>query len=542
MSDPLTGRGRERAARGLDILVVLAVALLVVTLVLWRSSWPAGRWTQLRPEDVLAGGLILLAVRCGLRPPRWPDIAPGRLVAAGVALYALTFSFITIGRHRTFQTHALDLGQYAQSMWQIAHGQPPYDTITGWHVLGNHFSPIFYVFAPATLVMPGPAWLLALQSLALALGAVPLYLLARRQLAPRLAGAVALLYLVNPSLHGINVRDFHPAALAVPLLLTATYAWESDRRVLFGLATLLTLTTREDAALAVLGLGLWLAIGRRRWLPGIVVVLLSVAWLFTTVQWLMPALRDDATYPYVAGHYGHLGGSLGAVALSPLLRPRAVLLSLLQWTRLRYLLVLLAPLGFLPLLAPLAAVGALPGLAQNALSDYRVLLNYRSQYQSFVLPFLLVGAVAGLARLERGRRAARWLTSRRALAAAALASGLLTARTVNELAVSGWWPGPRHRAAGRLMRMIEPAATVSAGERFFPHLYDRAVPFVFPDRAAASDYVLLDGSTLRHGTLGSLPATRDGDVLVVRLPPPRTELRLRIVGEDHQIFLLRPDH
>lgn len=540
MNDWLVGRGRACTVRGLDVL--LALALLVATLVLWRSSLSAGGFTALRPDDVVTAGLVLLAIRCWLCPLRWPAIAPGRLVGTGVAVYALTFAFITIGRHRTFQTHALDLGQYAQSMWQIARGQPPYDTVTGWHVWGNHFSPVFYLLALGTLLFSGPAWLLAFQSLALALGALPLYPLARRHLSAAAAAAVALLYLVNPSLHGINLRDVHPAALAIPLLLTAMYAWEADRRPLFALATILTLATREDAAVAVVGLGLWLAIARRHWVAGGAVAAVSVAWLVATVHWLMPSFRDDAAYPYVAAHYGHLGGSLGAIALSPLLRPRAVLVSLRHGTRLRYLLTLLAPLGFLPLLAPPAAIGALPGIAQNALGDYAVLLNYRSQYQSFVLPFLLVATVMGLARLERGPLAGvRWITSRRALVVAALASLVLTARTVNSLAVHGWKPGPEHQAAHRLIAMIPPGVTVSTTERFFPHLYDRAVPFVFPDRVAASEYVLLNSSTLPQAKLEGRPARRDGDTIVVTLPG-QARARLRVIAEDHALLLLRPDH
>lgn len=115
--------------------------------------------------------------------------------AAGVLLYGVLFSFITVSRHRTFQTHALDLGQYAQNLWHIARGQEPYDTVLGWHAWGNHFSPIFYVLAPLTLVFHGPAFLLVLQSAALALGAAPLYLFARSRLGPERAAVAAVVYL-----------------------------------------------------------------------------------------------------------------------------------------------------------------------------------------------------------------------------------------------------------------------------------------------------------------------------------------------------------
>lgn len=531
---------RARLVLVLDWLLGATLVVLVGTLVVWRSQLPLGALTQLRPEDVLLGGLALLTLRCWLSPFRLPAVAPARAVGLGVALYAVVFSFLTVGRHRTFQTHALDLGQYAQNLWDLAGGREPYDTVFGWHAWGNHFSPVFYLLAPGAALFSGPVWLLVFQSVALALGAVPLFLLARRRLTGPSAAAVALLYLANPTLHGVNIRDFHPAALAIPFLLTAIYAWEAQRPALFALATFLTLTTREDAAIAVVGLALWLALAHRRWGLGAGLAVAGVAWLLIAVHWLMPFFRDDGAYPYIVGHYRHLGTTLGEVLLAPLTRPGTIVRTLLQWTRARYLLALLAPLAFLPLLAPTAAVGALAALAQNTLSDYPSLFHHRSQHQSFILPFLFAGAVAALAKLERGWRPAAWITPGRALATGAILSLVLTARTVNDLAINSWQPGEKHRAAHRLMARIEPGARVSATERFFPHLYERARVFVLPDAATTSDYVLADGALLARGWLGKVPAVRTGDRIDLSLPElAGRQARFRILAEDHGVLLLR---
>jgi uncharacterized membrane protein len=128
---------------------------------------------------------------------------------------------------------------------------------------GDHLSPIMYLFVPAFWLVPGPVVLLVAQSVALALGALPVFAIARRRLGDdRPAAAFAVLYLLNPSLHGINVRDFHAAALAVPLLLAALYCVEAERPGLFARRGGGTLACREDAALAVLGLGAWLCLAR----------------------------------------------------------------------------------------------------------------------------------------------------------------------------------------------------------------------------------------------------------------------------------------
>jgi len=83
--------------------------------------------------------------------------------------------------------------------------------------------------------------------------------LARARLGDERPAAVfALLYLVNPSLHGINVRDFHAAALVIPLLLAAFWAVETGRPWLALVPAALVLLCREDAALPVMGLGAWM--------------------------------------------------------------------------------------------------------------------------------------------------------------------------------------------------------------------------------------------------------------------------------------------
>ena len=499
--------------------------------------------TGLRPEDVLVGLVILAAIRWALGPPLLPAVHPERAVAVGVAAYAVLFSFVTVGRHYAFRTHALDLGQYAQNLWQLARGREPYDTILGWHAWGNHFSPIFYLLAPLTLVFSGPAFLLVLQSVALGLGAVPLFLLARARVGAEAGAAIALLYLLNPSLQGINVRDFHPAALAVPLLLTAMLAAERRRFALFGLATLLTLATREDAAIAVVGLGLWLALAQRRWIFGGALAGASIVWLFVAIQSVMPGFRDDATYPYLTAHYSHFGRSLGEILQAPFTHPLRVAGWLFTLDRVTYLAAMLAPLGFLPLAAPGAAAGALPALAQNLLSDYPVLYNFHAQYQSFVLPFLMVGAVVGLQRLIDHRlRAPRWITPVRVLALAAVVSLVLSAPTANDLALHQWWPDARHRAAYRLLAMIPPGATVSAAERFFPHLYERNNVYVFPHFAARSDVVLVDGARLGQGRLDRVSATRQGDVIALDDPAGAGgALRLTVIAESEGWLLLKPE-
>jgi uncharacterized membrane protein len=458
-----------------------------------------------------------VSARLAVAPIPVPAADPRRVVAAGIAGYAVVFSFVTVSRHFTFKTHALDLGYYAQLAWNIARGHGPYVSLPEMHAWGDHLSPIMYVFAPAFWLVPSPVVLLVAQSVALALGALPVFALARRRLGDaRPAAAFAVLYLLNPSLHGVNVRDFHAAAIAIPLLLAALYFAEVGRPGAFALAAAAAMLCREDAALPVAGLGAWLALarGRRAW--GAATAALAIAVLIVDVRFVVPWFRGEP-YPHLT-RYAQYGGSLGEIAVGLLRDPGRVVGTLLQSERLVYLGALLAPLAFLPLLAPADLIGAIPALAQNLLSSDPILHHHRTQYQSFVLPFLIAAAIGGYARLAQ-RSPGRWPVA--VLVVAGIVSLTLAARTVNDLAIARWWPSPEQRAAVAVLGRVPRDAIVSAQDPYVPHLSLRPHVFVFPVGIERADHLVLNTASYPWRSLPGVTMEKEGDEVLITMPGGR---------------------
>lgn len=528
--------------RALDALIGVLCALNGAVLLTGGWIIPLGPWRLpiTRPEDVLLATLPLLALRWWLRPPALPALNPRWALAIGVGAYTLLFSFITVSRHYTFKTHALDLGYYVQVLSNLARGQGAYVSLPEMHAWGDHFSPILYLFVPLFVVAPGAAGLLIAQSAGLALGAFAVFALARRRLGDeRLAAGFAGLYLLNPTLHGINLRDFHPIALGSPLMLAAM-AWFETGRPLWGLAAaLLALSTREDAALGVIGLGLWLAL-RRRWRWGTGLLGLGIGWLALATGWLMPLFRE-AAYPHLH-RWSHLGGSLTAIILFLLAHPLKTLSFTVSERKLVYLLALLAPLGFLSLLGPLDLIPGLPTLVMNLLSRDPVLFHHRTPYAAFILPAVVLAGISGYRRLEEwtrdqaGARRSR-ITPRTVLGLAVLLSLALTSRTLNELAVPKWRLDARHRAAHAVMTKIPAEGGVSTWERFVPHVALRRHVFIFPAGLEQSDYVLLNLDTLGGRGRPLARLERRGDGVVLRTLAG-TEYRYAVVAEEAGYLLL----
>jgi len=204
--------------------------------------------------------------------------------------------------------------------------------------------------------------------------------------------------------------------------------------------------------------------------------------------------------------------------------------------RLPYLGALLAPLAFLPLLAPLDAVGALPALAQNLLSSDPVLFHHRTQYQAFVLPFLILAAIGGYDRLAL-RRPGRWPV--RVLVVAAAVSLALSARAVNDLGWTRWRQTPDHRAAYSVLAQVPPDAAVSAHDRYVPHLSLRRLVFVFPVSLDRADHVLVHTASYPWRNLPGVTMQREGPTVVIAVEEERAEWLYAVVAEAGPHLLLR---
>jgi uncharacterized membrane protein len=243
-----------------------------------------------------------------------------------------------------------------------------------------------------------------------------------------------------------------------------------------------------------------------------------VALLWIDMNVVMPYFRGEA-YPHL-GRYKHLGGSLPEILVSLVLHPGRWLRVVLTVDKAVYLLALLAPLAFLPLLAPRALAAAVPGLAMNLLSTDPVLFHPRSQYQAFVLPFLFIAAVEGYRKLV-DRREGRPLFGRwpveATVAAAFLAAVALTSRTVNDLGIGKWRLDAGQRALHAMIAAVPPLVPVSVNERIVPHLATRPEVYVYPTALARSQYVIeLAAVVAKERADGWEVVTRSGQWLLLR--------------------------
>jgi uncharacterized membrane protein len=414
---------------------------------------------------------------------RWRVVLGSTIVAFAAGLGSLS-----VLRHLAFNTGRFDLGNMTQAVWATAHGDPLQVTnLRGEQMsrLGAHFDPILAAFAPLWWLWPHPSLLLVVQVAAVALGAVPVFLLGRKHLgSDRPATGIALVYLLYPATQWLTLSEFHPVALATPLLLAAFWFLDEDRLLPFAAVAAVACLTKEHVPLAVamLGVWYWLARGRRR--AGLTIAGVGVAVSAFAVALVVPHFSPRGVSAF-EGRYSQLGGGPLAVLETTVRDPLRVLGVAFDERGVDYLLELLLPLLALPLLAPLVLLPALPELAANLLSATHTQQSIHFHYTATLIPPLVAGTIFGAARLRRRGWGAHLAT---ALVLVALAANYLRGPLpvwrafprAETLAARTYEVTAHDRVAARAVRLVPDGAVVSATNSLGAHLSDRRRILSFP--------------------------------------------------------------
>lgn len=429
-----------------------------------------------------------------------------RILWALIALYALVFGIVASLRHYDFETQTWDLAIFVQTFWNAAHGNGLVNTIEQVpRHLGVHFSPFLYLLVPGYALFQSPYYLLIVQTLALALGAWPFFLLAKKILGEERrhwALGVAGAYLLYPPLHRVNLFDFHEAAFFIPFALAALYFLDARKWIWAGVFLAAAAMVKEDVILAVLFIGIFLLVKAQPLRPedaplrdskhriaGAVIVLTTLIYFFLVTNAFMPAFGGGL---FRIDRYAMLGETPAAIVKNVVTNPLLLVKTIFTSAKVSYVFWLLFPFLFLPLLSPTSLVLLIPGLAENLLTSYPPQFSGLYHYDAMLIPALFVAAVYGLknvlGRAPERKRCIGWV-----LTIAVLAGILFRSPIGPRFFPVDYFQTSQQEAAYRnLVKLAPPDVSVAAQTNLVPHLANRQTVHFAGFETELADMVLLD--------------------------------------------------
>lgn len=416
--------------------------------------------------------------------------------AAALVWWVWNFTHTSLRVHHGLGTSAYDYGLYDQGVWLLSRLEAPFITLMGRNLFGDHVSLILVVLVPFYWFLPGAGTLFTFQSIGLAGGAIPVYLLARRLLGSEpVAVLLGVAFLANPALGGTAMEQFHPDS-ALPLLFGfAVYFAVTSRWGPYAVFVVLALLVKEDVALLVIPLGVWVAFRRDRTI-GLATLAFGVGSLLFGIVVLFAlsgvAFPNAWRIPF--------GGVTGLVAAT-LSRPGEVFRYLLADGRPWYLWQLTAPFAGVFLFAPEIAAVSVLVIVSNVISTFGYQHMIGFHYTAPLLPGLALGTVWAISRIPAGRFRRGALT---AVVVMSLWTGYLWGEFPFSRAPGAHWPPDQPSAvwARDLMDLVPDDAVVSAHWSITPHLAHRREIYMFPTPFYALLYgpqdqvVALEGSRL----------------------------------------------
>lgn len=403
-----------------------------------------------------------------------------------IILFFLFFGAFRILQHYTFTNSAFDDGFNDNIIWNTLHGNFMYSDIKGYVVLGDHLELANLLFIPFYLLGLGP-WILYLgQTLLIALGALPVYWLAKEKIKDEsFHFLLPLAYLLYVPTVNITFQGYYPIALGVTPLLFAAYYLLKDKYLPFGHWLLLACLAQENVYLVAAGFGLYIMFFKRNWLLGGLTFLAGAGAFYLAIAVIIPHFNSAGQFAYY-GRFAYLGKTAPEMIATLCLRPWTVLPYVVTPDKIWYVLGLFWPLAFLSFRAPALLIPALPILGQNLLTTYREMYQLGSRYPSAIVPFVFVSAIFGLGRLlAQGKRTEGIRKTMVVFMALSLAYFFL-GYFVRYTAIT-----PSVREGHEILKLIPPGASISALGNLYPHLGHRKDIWLFPKNWQKAEYIIL---------------------------------------------------
>ena len=430
------------------------------------------------------------------------------LIAAGVLFVASTvaFGYFTSLKYEAYNTFTFDFGIFTQMFERMAETGLPYTTVERSYMMlhyGVHFSPFFYVFLPGYYIFRSPIYLFYVQAAGIAAGVFAVWLLAGKLgLSGKLTLALETLYIFYPCLFYGSFYDFHENKFLTPLILFLFYFIISKKPVgIFGFSLLL-LTVKEDAAIYLMVIAVFVMINRKEIFTGVAMLMMAIVYFVLAQQAVAHYGVEGVMMDRLKEYFINGDKSFGSIIKAVFYDLGYAIRQMFTAEKFPFVVWMFAPVLFTPFMTKKISslVLLLPILPINLMQYRSEQFDVYYQYTYGVAALIFISAVFVIVKLSPEKRRVV-LTA--ALCLTMAMSVMLNAPKIKTVTKNIDQFKNSYDQVDAVLDQIPDDATVTASDAFVPHLYRIKWLFTAPDyykknwekspvKPYNADYVVID--------------------------------------------------
>ena len=272
-----------------------------------------------------------------------------------------------------------------------------------------HFSPFFYVLLPGYLLFPTPVYLCVAQTLFVGAGVFAVYGIAKTLgFSPKQTLLVSALYLLYPAMSYGLYYDFHENKFLTFCILYAVYFLLRRKFVPFYIFAFLLCTIKEDAAIYLVAIALFMLFHERLIKHGLITLGLALAYFVFALKMIeVCGALEEMQFGYRYSGFALNGETtIGNIIKVTVLDFGYTLSEMFRQEKMEFLLWMFLPVFFMPFMTKKVSTLLLltPMLLVNLMSDWPYQHDVDYQYTYGTAALILICTLLVLKQLSPKKR------------------------------------------------------------------------------------------------------------------------------------------
>lgn len=336
------------------------------------------------------------------------------LVAVLFLVFTAAMSLMGAARYYSFTYDTFDFGIFAQMFAYMKETGLPFTTVERSGLLSHfavHFSPFFYLLLPGYCVFSSPVYLCVIQTVFVGAGVFAVCGIAKELgFSQKATVMLSALYLLYPSMSYGLYYDFHENKFLTVCVLFTLYFLLKRRFVPFYICGLLLCSVKEDAAIYLVAIALFMLFHERLIGHGAATLLLAVGYFaFALAMIQVCGASESMEFGYRYADFTVNGTvSFGTILQTVLFNFGKTLSLMFQAEKLEFLLWMFLPVLFTPFANKRVSVLLLlvPMVFVNLMTGWPYQYDVEYQYTYGAAALILFAAMLTLRTLSpQARRA-----------------------------------------------------------------------------------------------------------------------------------------